>query len=149
MLSESPGVNGHVPPPGRGVVLVVDDTPSLLDLVREVLEEDGYRVVTCLQSRDALTLARACQPDAVMLDIVMPEVSGWDVLAELRADEQFTRTPVIICTAYVAEALGRLAEIQGAGRDRHVGFLPKPFDVEELLEVVGSVTDAVRGTGTA
>jgi len=75
-----------------------------------------------------------------MLDVVMPEVSGWDVLAELRRDARFQRTPVIVCTAYVAEALGRLAELKGP--DQHLGLLPKPFDVDELLEVVASVTSA-------
>src|SRR5919202_590080 len=108
----------------RPMILVVDDTPGLLDVARTCLEDEGYRVVTCLQSRDALALARRECPDAVMLDVVMPEVSGWDVLAQLRADPAFTHTPVIICTAYVEEALGRLAELQGPHGDRHLGLLP-------------------------
>lgn len=144
---------GHVspdPPPapplvpaahGRPAILVIDDTPSILDLARSCLEEEGYRVVTCLQARDALRLARAEQPDAIMLDLVMPEMDGWEVLAELRADgSPFVRTPVIVCTAYVAEALGRLDELRGPSGHGHVGLLPKPFDVEELLDVVESVT---------
>jgi CheY-like chemotaxis protein len=124
------------------LILVVDDSLALLDVVRECLEGEGYRVATCLQSRDALGMARREPPDAVMLDVVMPEVSGWEVLAQLRADPRFTRTPVIICTAYVEEALGRLGELQGPNGDRHLGLLPKPFDVEELVEVVESVTTA-------
>jgi CheY-like chemotaxis protein len=75
-----------------------------------------------------------------MLDVVMPEVSGWEVLARLRADPGFARTPVIVCTAYVAEALGRLADLRGP--DQHLGLLPKPFELEELLEVVESVAAA-------
>ena len=55
------------------------------------------------------------RPDVIMLDVVMPEVSGWEVLAELRATQPFARTPVIVCTAYVAEAMGRLAELKGPG----------------------------------
>jgi CheY-like chemotaxis protein len=53
-------------------------------------------------------------------------------------------TPVIVCTAYVAEAMGRLAELKGP--DQHLGLLPKPFDLEELIEVVGSVTAATLST---
>ncbi len=121
-------------------ILVVDDTPALLDIVRECLEEEGYRVRTCLESRHAVEVARADPPDVIMLDVVMPEVSGWDVLAALREDARFARTPVIVCTAYVAEALGRLAELKGP--DQHLGLLPKPFDLEELIEVVASVTTA-------
>jgi len=126
--------------PGGPRILVVDDTPAVLDVVRKVLESEGYYVATCLESRHAVRLAQEEQPDLIMLDVVMPEVSGWEVLAELRADARFVQTPVIVCTAYVEEALGRLAELKGP--DQHLGLLPKPFDVDELIEVVGSVTTA-------
>jgi CheY-like chemotaxis protein len=121
-------------------ILVVDDTPSLLDLIRTCLEEEGYTVRTCLESRYAVKMAKEDHPDVIMLDIVMPEVSGWEVLAELRADPAFSRTPVIVCTAYVAEAMGRLAELKGP--DQHLGVLPKPFEIDELIEVVDSVSRA-------
>jgi CheY-like chemotaxis protein len=85
-------------------------------------------------------MAQEEPPDVIMLDIVMPEVSGWEVLARLRADPAFKMTPVIVCTAFVAEAMGRLAELKGP--DQHLGLLPKPFELEELIEVVGSVTAA-------
>jgi CheY-like chemotaxis protein len=122
------------------LILVVDDTPSLLDLIRKCLEEEGYRVRTCLESRFAVRMAKEDPPKVIMLDIVMPEVSGWEVLAELRADPAFSRTPVIVCTAYVSEAMGRLAELKGP--DQHLGLLPKPFELEELIEVVDSVASA-------
>ncbi len=121
-------------------ILVVDDTPALLDVIRTCLEEEGYQVRTCLESRYAVALARAEPPDLIMLDVVMPEVSGWEVLAQLREYPEFARTPIIVCTAYVAEAMGRLAELKGP--DSHLGLLPKPFELEELLEVVESVTSA-------
>lgn len=121
-------------------ILIVDDTPALLDVVRKCLEEEGYQIRTCLESRHAVEMAQADPPDLIMLDVVMPEVSGWEVLAQLRADARFQKTPVIVCTAYVAEALGRLAELKGP--DQHLGLLPKPFDLDELLEVVESVTSA-------
>lgn len=121
-------------------ILVVDDTPALLDVIRGCLKSEGYDVRTCLESRHAVRMAREQRPHAIMLDVVMPEVSGWEVLAELRADPTFARTPVIVCTAYVAEAMGRLAELKGP--DQHLGLLPKPFELEELLEVVESVTAA-------
>jgi CheY-like chemotaxis protein len=120
-------------------VLVVDDTPALLDVVREALESVSMQVLTCLQSKDALALVREHHPDVIMLDVVMPEVSGWQILDQLRADPVLARIPVIICTAYVEEALGRLADLQGPGRERDIGLLPKPFDIEELIEVVSSV----------
>jgi twitching motility two-component system response regulator PilH len=121
-------------------ILVVDDTPALIDVVRKCLEQEGYRVRTCLESRDAVKIARDDRPDLIMLDVVMPEVSGWEVLATLREDPAFQKTPVIVCTAYVAEALGRLEELKGP--DQHLGLLPKPFELDELIEVVASVTSA-------
>jgi CheY-like chemotaxis protein len=121
-------------------ILVVDDTPALIDIVRRCLEDEGYRVRTCLESRYAVAMAREQRPDVIMLDVVMPEVSGWEVLAELRSDPAFARTPVIVCTAYVGEAMARLAELKGP--DQHLGLLPKPFDLEELIEVVASVAAA-------
>jgi len=124
----------------RPRILVVDDTPAVLDVVRNCLEPEGYCVATCLESREAVRLARDERPDLIMLDVVMPELSGWDVLALLRSDPAFASTPVIVCTAYVEEALGRLEELKGP--DQHLGLVPKPFDIEELIEVVGSVTRA-------
>jgi two-component system, OmpR family, phosphate regulon response regulator PhoB len=121
-------------------ILVVDDTPALVDVIRKCLEDEGYRVRICLESRHAVRMAQEDPPDLIMLDVVMPEVSGWEVLAALRTDPAFRRTPVIVCTAYVAEAIGRLAELKGP--DQHLGLLPKPFELEELIEVVASVTSA-------
>jgi CheY-like chemotaxis protein len=143
MASERAVIRGDVRrATGAPRILVVDDTPALLDVVRECLEAEGYDVQTCLESRYAVAMARARPPDVLMLDVVMPEVSGWEVLAHLRADPAFAGLPVIVCTAYVAEAMGRLAELKGP--DQHLGLLPKPFDLDELLEVVGSVTAATR-----
>jgi len=134
----APGSVGMVTATPR--ILVVDDTPALLDVVRKCLEQEGYHVRTCLESRYAMQMAQAEPPDIIMLDVVMPEVSGWEVLASLRTNPAFQRTPVIVCTAYVAEAIGRLEELKGP--DQHLGLLPKPFEVEELVEVVASVTAA-------
>ena len=120
-------------------ILVVDDTLALLDVIRKSLKDEGYEVRTCLESRYAVEMAQEWRPDVIMLD-----VSGWEVLALLRADLSFARTPVIVCTAYVADAMGRLAELKGP--DQHLGLLPKPFELEELLEVVESVTTAALST---
>ena len=125
-------------------ILVVDNTPTLLDVIRKALEEDGYRVRTCLESRYAVEMAQEEPPDVIMLDVVMPEVSGWEVLAELRMDPAFGRTPVIVCTAYVSEAMGRLSELKSP--DQHLGLLPKPFELEELIDVTGSVCSAIVST---
>src|SRR5260370_25104437 len=92
-------------------ILVVDDTPALLDVIRRCLEAEGYCVRTCLESRHAVRMAREEPPHVIILDVVMPGVSGWEVLADLRAHPPLRLTPVIMCAAYVAEAMGRLAQL--------------------------------------
>jgi DNA-binding response OmpR family regulator len=129
-------LEGGVP----GKVLIVDDTPTVLDVVRELLEANGYEVATCLLSRKALAMARCFGPDLVMLDIVMPELSGWDLFALLRALPAFARVPIVVCTAWAEEAAGRMREL----RAPDLWLLPKPFDADDLI---ATVTEALEATG--
>ena len=128
----------------RPKILVVDDDPHILVTLQMRLESLGYEALTASDGEKGMDLSRKEEPDVIMLDVVMPEVSGWEVLASLRTDPAFRRTPVIVCTAYVAEAMGRLSELKGP--DQHLGLLPKPFELEELIEVAGSVTQAALST---
>lgn len=113
-------------------ILVVDDTLSLVDLMRDLLSAEGYEVSTCLLAREAYPQALRFGPDVVMLDIVMPEVSGWEVLERIRGDRRLAHVPIVICTAWAEQAAGRLREI----REPHLWLLPKPFDTAELLDTV-------------
>lgn len=113
-------------------ILVVDDTLSLLDLIRDVLEPEGYAVSTCLLARQAYPMARRLRPDLVILDIVMPEVSGWDVLDRLRKDPLLESAPIVICTAWAEQAAAQMQEL----KEPRLWLLPKPFDPEELLDTV-------------
>ncbi len=108
-------------------VLVADDEPHLLRLVKFRLEREGYRVVTAADGDAALQVARAESPDLCVLDVMMPKRSGFDVLRELRADERFNSTKVIMLTARAQD------------RDVDAGFslgaddyVTKPFSPNEL-----------------
>jgi DNA-binding response OmpR family regulator len=108
-------------------VLVADDEPHLLRLVKFRLEREGYRVLTAADGDAALQVARAEQPDLCVLDVMMPKRSGFDVLRELRADERFNSTKVIMLTARAQD------------RDVDAGFslgaddyVTKPFSPNEL-----------------
>lgn len=108
-------------------VLVADDEPHLLRLVKFRLEREGYRVLTAADGDAALQVARSEEPDLCVLDVMMPKRSGFDVLRELRADERFNRTKVIMLTARAQD------------RDVDAGFslgaddyVTKPFSPNEL-----------------
>jgi twitching motility two-component system response regulator PilH len=121
-------------------ILVVDDTLSLVDLIRDLLSVQGYDVSTCLMAREAYPLARRLRPDLVILDIVMPEVSGWDVLDRVRKDPLLERIPIVICTAWAEQAAARMREM----REPDLWLLPKPFDADELLDTVKEALELAR-----
>jgi CheY-like chemotaxis protein len=118
--------------PVSATIFVVDDTLSLLDLVRDVLGLEGYAVSTCLLAREAYAVARQLRPDVIILDIIMPEVSGWEVLERVRSDPILEHVPIVICTAWAEQAAARMRELSL----RHLWLLPKPFDPDDLLETI-------------
>ena len=109
-------------------ILVCDDDPPLRELVRAVLGPI-YRFVEAADGTEALAAAREMRPDVMVLDVMLPGISGIDVLRELRSDEQIADIPVVVITAWShAEA-----EAWAAGADR---FVSKPFDPDELSRAV-------------
>jgi signal transduction histidine kinase/DNA-binding response OmpR family regulator len=84
---------------GKTQVLVVDDERANRDWLKEVLEPAGYGVISAIGGREAIELARSRLPDLVLLDLMMPEVSGFDVVEALRADQSTSATPIMVLTA--------------------------------------------------
>ena len=117
-------------------VLVCDNEEPLRALVIGALELGDYEIVEAHDGDESVELARACDPDLIVLDMMMPGRTGLEVLAELRTEERFAATPVIMLTAR-AQAQDREAAID-AGASR---FLPKPFSPLELASVVEELLD--------
>lgn len=113
-------------------VLVVDDDPSIRKMIVAALRREGYRFFEAANGREALDLMRSEQPDVVVLDLMMPMVSGWDVLRERLNEPELTRIPVIIVSA------NRDAELSSAIDKGICAFLPKPFDISALSALVKS-----------
>ena len=91
----------------RKTVLIADDAQLILDLAERVLAEAGYQVLLALDGNEAMRLVRELHPDAIVLDLVMPEMTGFDVLREVRADEEIKGTPVLaISEIYQEDVLG-------------------------------------------
>ena len=79
---------------GRAVVLVIDDDPATRDLLGRFLGGEGFRVISAASGDEGLRLARACRPDVITLDVLMPGMDGWAVLTSLKADADLADIPV-------------------------------------------------------
>ena len=106
--------------------LVVDDEPTLTDLLSMALRYEGWEVKTASEGRQAVTLAREFRPDVIVLDVMLPDIDGLQVLQRVRADGQ--ETPVLFLTA--KDSLDdRIAGLTAGGDD----YVTKPFSLEELV----------------
>jgi DNA-binding response OmpR family regulator len=112
-------------------VLIVDDEAKLRDLLRLYLEQDGYRVVEAANGRDALFVARHEKPDLILLDIMMPQMNGYDFL---RAHRKEATTPVIMLTAKIEEYDEVLGLELGAD-----DYVTKPFGMRAVLARVRAI----------
>jgi len=109
-------------------VMMVDDDPFTIDVIREFLGDAGYRnIVAISDPHDAVRKIQEVRPDVVMLDLMMPEVTGFDILRGMREDEELRYTPVIMLTA-ASDADTKLEALELGAAD----FLAKPVDPSEL-----------------
>ena len=116
------------PDHATATILVCDDDPSLRELVRAVLGP-RYRFIEAADGPEALVAARELSPDLIVLDVMLPGISGIEVLETIRNDEQLKELPVVVITAWSHAEL----EARVAGADR---FVSKPFDPDELSSAV-------------
>jgi len=122
-------------------ILVVDDEPAILDMIAELLGYEGYMVVTTSQGSVALARAKADPPALILLDLMMPGMSGWQVIAALKASPQTRAIPVVVLSA--RRDLPTIAKELGS-----VTFLAKPFDIDELIGIVRQYAGARHNSGT-
>jgi two-component system phosphate regulon response regulator PhoB len=122
-------------PAGAGErVLVVDDEPDIVALVAYHLAKAGYRVTTAATGADALSAARAERPVLIVLDLMLPGLSGFEVLEQLRADDATSRIAVLMLTARREEP-DRIRGLSLGADD----YLAKPFSPQELVLRVGAI----------
>ena len=118
----------------KPVILIVDDQPPNIELLAKHLEPRGYVIVRAANGEEALREISGNQIDLVLLDVIMPGMSGFDVLAKLRADKKTQRIPVIMITAH-EENESRVKALESGCDD----FISKPFDRHELFARVKSL----------
>lgn len=115
-------------------VLIVDDEPPIVELVRFTLEDERVRVLEAGDGLEALAMARAEQPDLIFLDVQLPHLNGFEVCRRLRREPRLERTKIIMLTA--AGQAHDLARGRAAGADL---YLTKPFSPLRLLTLVSSL----------
>ncbi|MCZ0812873.1 response regulator [Roseovarius sp. EGI FJ00037] len=115
-------------------VLLIEDEPNIIEAVSFILSRDGWDVKTHSNGHDAIDAVRARRPDLVILDVMLPGKSGFDILHEIRSDSELSGMPVLMLTARGQVKDRELAEQSGVNR-----FMTKPFSNADVLEVVRSM----------
>ena len=125
----------------KSKIMLVDDNPDLTYLVKKRLERfDGAYEVVIAQNADECfeLLKHGTLPDLILLDIMMPGMNGWDVLATLRGNLPWKHIPVVFLTAKTDDVS------KGLGTITSDGYITKPFDISELKETIEKVLEGKR-----
>ena len=116
-------------------VIYIEDEQEMIDLVRLILSRKGFEVIGATGGRDGLDLVRQKMPDLVLLDLMMPDMDGWDVYQQMKSDESTKEIPVIVVTAK-AQSIDKVLGLHIAKVD---DYISKPFSPQELVESVEKV----------
>jgi len=120
----------------KRTVLYIEDNPSNLTLIEQILETEPHiELMTAMQGKVGLDLARQHSPDLILLDLHLPDVPGWEVLAQLQADEATRSIPIIVISADATA--GQIKRLLAAGAR---AYLTKPVDVAEFCRVLDKTT---------
>ncbi|MBN2486596.1 MAG: response regulator [Bacteroidales bacterium] len=115
-------------------ILVVDDSTTNVVLLEAILDEKGYKIETALNAKEAYSLIEKNTPDLILLDLLMPKISGFDFLKEIRKSDKTKNTPVIVVSALTDEE--NIEKIMSMGA---IDFVKKPIDLQYLVDKVESV----------
>ncbi|RPH46732.1 MAG: response regulator [Burkholderiales bacterium] len=115
-------------------ILAVDDSASMRQMVSFTLRSSGYDVIEAVDGQDALDKLGDKQVDLVLTDQNMPRMDGLTLIKQLRVQERFKRTPILVLTTESSDEMKQAGRAAGA-----TGWMVKPFDPARLLEVIGKV----------
>ncbi len=116
----------------RKKVVCIEDEPEMIDLIRLILSRKGFELIGAVGGREGLETVRRVKPDLVLLDLMMPDMDGWEVYQQMKADEELKDIPVIVVTAK-AQSIDKVLGLHIAKVD---DYITKPFGPQELLESV-------------
>ncbi|HUX75998.1 MAG TPA: response regulator [Anaerolineae bacterium] len=119
----------------KKVVVCIEDEPEMIDLVKLILGRKGFDLIGAVGGREGLETVRTLKPDLVLLDLMMPDMDGWEVYQQMKADDELKDIPVVVVTAK-AQSIDKVLGLHIAKVDDYV---TKPFGPQELLHSVRKV----------
>ncbi len=119
----------------KRTVVCIEDEPEMIDLVKLILGRKGFELTGAMGGREGLEAVRRIKPDLVLLDLMMPDMDGWEVYQQMKADDELKDIPVIVVTAK-AQSIDKVLGLHIAKVDDYV---TKPFGPQELLQSVERV----------
>ena len=119
-------------------IVYVEDELEMIDLVKLILNRKGYEVIGAAGGREGLDIIRDVVPDLVLLDLMMPDIEGWDVYQQIRADEATKHIPVIVVTAKAQN----IDKVLGLHIAKVNDYISKPFSPQDLVTSVEKVLEA-------
>ena len=112
-------------------ILIAEDSPTILEIIKDILEGEGYAVITATDGQEALTKAKKEVPDLVILDLMLPKIDGYKVCGMLKFDKNFSKIPIMILTARAGEEDRKIAADVKADE-----YIVKPFEPETFMPKV-------------
>ncbi len=123
----------------KGRILIVEDNEDNFQLVRFLLERDGFEVISAVNGREGVETAMREKPDLILMDLSMPEMDGWTAAQKIKAEPETKAIPLLALTAHTLPG-DRMRALE-AGCD---GYISKPINVEYLIKIVSSSIGKTR-----
>jgi len=123
-------------------ILCIEDEPEMIDLIRLILSRRGFEITGANGGKEGLEMVRRDHPDLVLLDLMMPQMDGWEVYQQMKADQATKDIPVIVVTAK-AQSIDKVLGLHIAKVD---DYITKPFSPQELLASVDNVLGPKQDT---
>jgi len=126
----------------KKLVVCIEDGPEMIDLVKLILQGADFEFVGAVGGREGLNTVRQLKPDLVLLDLMMPDVDGWEVHRQMKADDDLSKVPVIVVTAE-PQGIDRVLGLHIAKVD---DYITKPFCPQQLLDSANGVLGVDRSS---
>ncbi len=117
-------------------ILIIDDSPDILEFTRRLLEHRGYNVIATDDTKDILDTIKAEHPDLVILDMFLSNISGLEICHQIKSDTTIKKTPILITTGHPLDTESEITQLA-----KPDAYLYKPFELEDLMAMIKKFVD--------